>query len=187
MITRHLNVLQFNISLVFWNSWQRGQEASAYRPQHLFTWFILGCRLREEINPLRPTGANDIMDILIHRHVICEWSYPTDVAALQITQLAFFFAKPFSLTKKLTNEMLTTPSHQFTHWPLKVVVMLAIYFPNHLKRFFFYHFRHFLFRNCSQVMPGAWWIKATLVHAIHWCHEAINHNPNQYWFSCMWH
>ena len=72
MITWHLNVLQFSISLVFWNSWQRGQEASAYRPQHLFTWFILGCRLKEEINPLRPTGANDIMDILIHRHVICK-------------------------------------------------------------------------------------------------------------------
>ena len=32
----------------------------------------MGCRLKEEINPLRPAGANDIMDILIHRHVICK-------------------------------------------------------------------------------------------------------------------
>ena len=36
--------LQFSFGIAFWNSWQRGHEASAYRPQHLLTLFTLGCR-----------------------------------------------------------------------------------------------------------------------------------------------
>ena len=36
--------LHLNFGIVFWNSWQRGYEASAYRPQHLFTLFTLGCK-----------------------------------------------------------------------------------------------------------------------------------------------
>ena len=32
-----ISTWHFNLSIVLWNSWQRGHEASAYRPQHLLT------------------------------------------------------------------------------------------------------------------------------------------------------
>ena len=34
MINMYYLICHFNICLVFWNSWQRGHEASSYRPQH---------------------------------------------------------------------------------------------------------------------------------------------------------